>query len=181
MEIVNPADRGGHRWLRWVGLQGPPPEPDSWVPVAGGFRPDAAQAPAQPETALATDWTSGDATKLVDALSQVGIEARQRPYSFSGVSPTPGSATTMDTGAEAHVGVLVHERDRSRALPVVAEFKRDFDKAERESYETLTEKELTRQAMAAAGDAGSDEDLRVQPPRYAQWQPIDFREEDPEL
>ena len=34
--IENPKQ---HKWLKWVGLQEPPVEADSWVPVVRGLRP----------------------------------------------------------------------------------------------------------------------------------------------
>lgn len=177
MEIVESEDAGHHRWLRWVGLKEPPPDPDSWVPVARGFRPDAAQGPSPPEAALAADWASSDAVGLVDALSHAGIEARQRPYSFSGISTGHGGFT-MDSGAEVRIGVLVHNRDRSRAAPIVAEFKRALDETEERSYATLTDEELARQAMAPP-ELAAGGDATGRPPTYAQWQPHKFADEDP--
>jgi hypothetical protein len=42
VEIVGPSDGvdHGHAWLKWLGLQEPPPGADSWVPVARGSHLD---------------------------------------------------------------------------------------------------------------------------------------------
>jgi hypothetical protein len=117
VEIVQPTGDPKHTWLRWLGLQEPPLEPDSWVPVARGFDPDG----------LKTD-SSEMASRLVGLLSGAGIQAHQRSYEFdatrfAGAALVGASAS----GMEKRVAVLVHNRDRARATEITAEFKQDLE------------------------------------------------------
>lgn len=133
MEIVDTeTSPKQHVWLKWMGIQEPPLEADSWVPVARGLtdlRVDASDQEVSPVGA-----------ELVKRLGDAGIEARQRTYEFdeSYVSLMGGGGGAMET----HVAVLVHERDHARALPVAAEFNQEL--------ETVSDDELTKEALEAA-------------------------------
>jgi len=107
-------DRSGekpkHRWLAWVGLQEPPPDPDAWVPVATGRVDD-------PDTGA-----SNYASAVVRVLADAGIEAHQRPYV---VPDNAGlvAAALLDTRSvddRVRVAVLAHSVDLERARSVVA-------------------------------------------------------------
>jgi hypothetical protein len=131
MEIVETeTSPEQHVWLKWMGIQEPPLEADSWVPVVRGLT-DLDADPSQP-------GMSAVGARLVKLLSDAGIEARQRSYEFdeSYVSLYGGSGEI-----ETHVAVLVHERDHTRALPIAVE----LDK----TLEAVSDAELTREALDA--------------------------------
>jgi hypothetical protein len=120
-----------HAWLKWMGIQEPPLEADSWVPVARGLT-DLGSDPSQP-------GMSAVGARLVELLGDAGIEARQRSYQFdeSFTSLYGGGGGGMDT----HIAVLVHERDHERALPIAVELNKQLD--------TVADQELTKEALEA--------------------------------
>jgi hypothetical protein len=132
MEIVetetNPKQ---HIWLKWMGIQEPPLEADSWVPVVRGLA-DLDLDPAHP-------GLSPVGAELLKRLGEAGIEGRQRSYQFdeSFVSLYGGAGGHVET----HVAVLVHERDHPRALPIAVAFNKEL--------ETVTDAELTKEALEA--------------------------------
>jgi hypothetical protein len=136
MEIVEGSDSPKqHKWLRWVGLQDPPPEADSWVPVVRGLQISDVKT-----------HTSTLGARLVDRLSDAGIQAQQRSYEFNdrsagvqSVSGLPGLAGHIVT----RVAVLVHNRDRERATQIAIELDRES------KSQTISDEELTRLALDA--------------------------------
>jgi hypothetical protein len=103
-----------HRWLKWVGLEEPPVDPEAWMAVVKDLGVD--------------DVDSGvckAATRVAEALKAAGIEADQRVY----VRTDQGRVSGMSWGAfvggtpaadRVKVAVLVHNRDLERATSVVA-------------------------------------------------------------
>ena len=137
---MEPSGDPKHRWLEWLGLQEPPPEPDTWVPVARGFGIDEFKT-----------GSSKLAVRLVDVLSGAGIQAHQRSYEFDatrGVRVFSGAS-----GVVKRVAVLVHSRDRARAVEIAAEFERELERqrleGERELVSASDDEELARQALEA--------------------------------
>jgi hypothetical protein len=141
VEIVEPADNTKHRWLGWLGLQEPPPEPDSWVMVARGFGIDE----------LKKD-SSAIASRLVDLLSGAGIQAHQRSYEFDTTRVT-GGLSGATGGMVKRVAVLVHNRDRLQASEVAAEFEHELERERLEQGRELASAtfndELARDALEA--------------------------------
>jgi hypothetical protein len=140
VEILEASGDPKHRWLEWFGLQEPPAEPDSWVPVARGFGIDEFKT-----------GSSKLAVRLVDVLSGAGIQAHQRSYEFDatrGVRVFSGAS-----GVVKRVAVLVHSRDRARAVEIAAEFERELERqrleGERELVSASDDEELARQALEA--------------------------------
>lgn len=133
MEIVEPADDPKpHKWLKWVGLAEPPATADSWVPVVRGLGLSDLQT-----------HTSAAGARLVELLGAAGIEAQQRSYEFEqpyvrGVGSISG-LTGVGGQMVPRVAVLVHNRDRSRAIEVARELNRTLERA---------------QVMPDAGDEG---------------------------
>jgi hypothetical protein len=138
MEIVEPSDRE-HKWLEWLGLEEPPPEADSWVPIARDFRIDDVKA-----------GSSSEAARLVDELSRAGIQARQRSYELDAAVETEESLTlfaggaSVSSGSFTHVAVGVHNRDRARATEVVRQFEHESELELRRA-----DAELAREALEA--------------------------------
>jgi hypothetical protein len=140
MEIVEPSDNAQHKWLEWLGLEEPPPEPDSWVPIARDFHIDDVKT-----------GSSSVAARLVDRLSDAGIQARQRSYELDAAEETAESLTlfggggSLDSGSFRRVAVGVHNRDRAGATEVTTEFERESELELRRSDE-----ELAREALEAS-------------------------------
>jgi hypothetical protein len=142
MEIVDPSELTKHRhvWLEWLGLEGPPPDADSWVAVARGLLPDSPGAKA-----------SRLAAQMVDALTQAGIEARQRLYQFYNAD-TGGGASVFGLASqmEACVAVVVHDRDLLRANVVANGMKDDLQREAQEPLDgEISDAELARDALDA--------------------------------
>jgi hypothetical protein len=121
-----------HRWLHWVGLdeKDPPPDPDSWVPVASNLSVD------DPDTGR-----SALAAQIVGKLGRAGIDAHQRAYVppdtaflFAGTAPAD----------RVRVAVVVHERNEEQAKRVVTTVA-----ANPADLPPLSDQELTRQALEA--------------------------------
>jgi hypothetical protein len=132
MEIVETeTSPQQHIWLKWMGIQEPPLEAESWVPIVRGLT-DLGADPSQP-------GMSAVGARLVKLLAAAGIEAHQRSYQFdeSYVSLYGGGGGNMDT----HIAVLVHERDHERALPIAVELNKALD--------TVADEELTKEALEA--------------------------------
>jgi hypothetical protein len=142
VEIVEPVGNPKHTWLRWLGLQEPPLEPDSWVPVARGFGIHE----------FKTD-SSEEASRLVGMLSGAGIQARQRSYEFDASSATAALVGASGGGMVRRVAVLVHNRDRARATEITAEFEHELERqrlaVERELTSTGDSEEPAREAPEA--------------------------------
>jgi hypothetical protein len=118
VKIVEPAGNPKHTWLRWLGLQEPPLEPDSWVPVARGFGTDD----------FRTD-SSEMASRLVGLLSGAGIQAHQRSYEFDATRVAGAALVGASAGGMVkRVAVLVHDRDRARATEIAAEFEHELER-----------------------------------------------------
>jgi hypothetical protein len=146
VEIVEPAGNPKHTWLRWLGLQEPPLEPDSWVPVARGF--DIHEFKTDSEMA----------SRLVGLLSGAGIQAHQRSYEFDATSPTGALVGASGGGMVRRVAVLVHNRDRARATEITAEFEQELER-----QRLAVERELTssggEEPAREATEAGSPPDV----------------------
>jgi len=139
MEIVEPSDGREHKWLEWLGLEEPPPDADSWVPVARDFQIDDVNA-----------GSSSEAARLVDQLSRAGIQAQQRSYELDAAVETEESLNLFAGGAAVssesftHVAVGVHNRDRARATEIVRQFEHESELELKKA-----DAELTRQALEA--------------------------------
>jgi hypothetical protein len=120
-----------HKWLAWVGLQEPPPDPDAWVPVASG--------PVDNPTA----GTSRIAARIAETLQRAGIDTQQRRYvAQASVAGYGGGGS----GGGVGVAVLVHERDLERARTLSTEqWKSEFAR----KFEPISDEELTRLALQA--------------------------------
>jgi hypothetical protein len=103
-----------HRWLKWVGLQEPPADPDAWMAVVQDLTVDNVET-GHCERAF----------RVAEALKAAGIEAQQRAY----VRTDQGRVSGMSWGAfvggtpagdRVRVAVLVHNRDLEQANIVVA-------------------------------------------------------------
>jgi hypothetical protein len=133
MEIVETeTSPKQHIWLKWMGIQEPPLEADSWVPIVRGLT-DLDADPSQP-------GMSAVGARLVKLLGDAGIDARQRSYQFD--ESYVGLYGLGGGGLDTHVAVLVHERDQQRALPIAVELNK--------TLEAASEAELTREALDAA-------------------------------
>jgi hypothetical protein len=103
------AEKPKHRWLAWVGLQEPPPDPEAWVPVATGPVDDSGTG------------ASSYASTISQALTDAGIEARQRPYVVPDNRGLAAALLVVNQSAadRVRVAVLVRARDLERARSVV--------------------------------------------------------------
>ena len=149
VEIVDASDLPKqHKWLRWAGLEDPPPEADSWVPIVRGL------ACSDRET-----HTSTMGARLVDRLSDAGIEAQQRSYEFD-VPSSPGQTISGLVGFGGSMGgrmalrvaVLVHNRDRERAVQIAIQLSHQFQQEETDRAQKappISDEELTREALEA--------------------------------
>jgi hypothetical protein len=103
-----------HRWLKWMGLQEPPVDPEAWMAVVQDLAVDDVETGLCEKAAL-----------VAEALKEAGIEAQQRAYvradqgRISGVAwgALVGGASAGD---RVRVAVLVHNRDLEQAKIVVA-------------------------------------------------------------
>lgn len=136
------SDTPKRRWLKWVGLQESPPDPDAWASIVTGIRID------NPATG-----TSDSAAGIVEILRRAGIEAQQQVYalpdqvklsSIGGVDGSPGP----DAADRLRVSVLVHNRDLERAtgLPELQQELRH------RQVSPLSDEELTRQSLQAGAE-----------------------------
>ena len=134
MEIVERSgERKPHRWLKWAGLEAPPLEADSWVPIVRGLT-----------VSDAATHTSTLGTRLVGLLGDAGIEAQQRSYQYDDSLPMPfGSIGSLET----RVAVLVHNSDVARATEIAAQLNETLD--EETNERRVSDEELTRQALEA--------------------------------
>ena len=131
MEIVETdSSPKQHVWLKWMGLQEPPIEPDSWVPVVRGLT-NLDVDPASP-------GTSTVGARLVKLLSDAGIEARQRSYQFD-ESYVTNIYSDEKGEMETRIAVLVHERDHARAVAIAVELDKTL---EGEETKLITDEEL---------------------------------------
>lgn len=135
MEFVDPSDahRHQHRWLEWLGLEEPPPESDTWVPVVRGCHVDKT-------------GSSRTASRLVDQLSTAGIEARQRSYEFD--TSSYAAVGMFNGGVVTRIAVLVHNRDRARASEIAAKLVEELKQESKRGPE-VSEAELTQLALDA--------------------------------
>jgi hypothetical protein len=106
--------REQHRWLKWVGLQEPPVDPEAWMAVVQDLTVDDV------ETGLCEK-----AIAVTEALKAAGIEAQQRAYVRADQGRLSGVAWGALVGGAAagdrvRVAVLVHNRDLEEAKIVVA-------------------------------------------------------------
>jgi hypothetical protein len=113
--MSDPNEAPKHRWLKWVGLQEPPVDPDAWMAVAKDLGVDDAET-----------GVSEVASRIADALTAAGIEAHQRVYA----RPDQGrnsSFTLQSFGGglpaanRVRIAVVVHNRDLERAQKLVAD------------------------------------------------------------
>lgn len=104
MEIVQAADgvQHEHKWLEWLGLEEPPPDVDSWVPVARAFGIDERET-----------GSSSEAARLIEVLKRAGIEGQQRSYYVD--LTADWRLMSLTSGNANRVAVFVHERDLDRA------------------------------------------------------------------
>jgi uncharacterized protein with PIN domain len=115
MEIVGATEnQRQHKWLTWVGLQEPPLDADSWVPVVRGLR--------------VSDEQSGKSklgARLIKLLADGNIRAEQQAYEFASGQYSRGavSGLLMMGGDQAvhRIAVMVHRRDQPRATEIATE------------------------------------------------------------
>ena len=122
-----------HEWLKWVGLEEEPEDPDAWDPVARDLPVE------NPDT-----HSSEAASQIASALSAGGITAHQRTYVAPDQSSSGWYGLNFDGGpgpsSRVRAAVLVHHRDLERATQLVTEqFMPD----------PISDEELTRQALEA--------------------------------
>jgi hypothetical protein len=117
VEIVSASENPKqNRWLKWVGLQGPPIDADSWVPVVRGLR--------------ASDEQFGNSkvgTRLIKLLAEASIQAEQQSYEFADDQYSRGSISglRMMGGRTVHrIAVMVRQRDQQRAIEIATELNR---------------------------------------------------------
>lgn len=91
---------GDHRWLHWLGLDEPPPDPAAWIPVA-------TDCPVE-DPVKGSSETAG---KIVKVLADGGVEAHQRAY----VRADQMALVGPEAADRIRVAVLVHNRDLDRA------------------------------------------------------------------
>lgn len=94
--------------------------------------------------------TSATGTRLVGLLSDAGIEAQQRSYEFDAPSSggqTVGFAGNLGGQMVARVAVLVHNRDRERAVQIAREMNQQLERARRSP--PIADDELMREALEA--------------------------------
>jgi hypothetical protein len=122
-----------HSWLRWVGLEGPPEDPDAWDPVIRDL-------PVEDDEAGASEAAS----QIAAALAAAGIKAHQRVYVTPDQSSTGWYGMAFDGGpgpsSRVRAAVLVHHRDVEQASKLIAE---QF------TPEAISDEELTRQSLEA--------------------------------
>ena len=142
MEIVDPTEltKHHHQWLEWLGLEEPPPNADSWVAVARGFLPDG---PDEKSSRLAS--------QMVNALTQAGIQARQRLYQFYNADMGSGGGMFgLATGMETCVAVVVPDKDLPRANAVANSIKDEIQKEAQEPLDgEISDAQLTQDALEA--------------------------------
>jgi hypothetical protein len=146
MEIVEASDLPKqHKWLRWAGLEAPPLEADSWVPIVRGLACSDRDA-----------HTSSTGTRLAQLLGAAGIEAQQRSYQFDDLD-SPGQTISGLIGFRGSMGgrmvlrvaVLVHNRDRERALQIAVELNQQDETERAQRAPWISDEELTREALEA--------------------------------
>ena len=102
------------RWLKWMGLQEPPIDPDAWMAVVQDLGVD------DTETGFCEE-----ASRIADALNAAGIEAQQRAYARADQGRNSGFTLQAFVGGlpaanRVRVAVVVHSRDLERAQKLVA-------------------------------------------------------------
>lgn len=126
-----------HRWLKWVGLEEPPEEPDAWDPVASDLPVENPEA-----------GSSEAASQIAAALAAAGIQAHQRIYVAADESSTGWYGLNFSGGpgpsSRVRAAVLVHHRDLEPATKLVAE---QFAPG------AISDEELTRQALEAGEES----------------------------
>lgn len=110
--MTGPVPHYGHKWLKWLGLEEPPADPDAWMAVVQDL----------PVENIETGY-SAMAHRLTEALTAAGIEAHQRAYA----RPDQGNTSSFSmrtliggdpTAARVRIAVVVHSRDLERARQV---------------------------------------------------------------
>lgn len=102
-------------WLKWVGLQAPPVDPDAWMAVAQDLAID------DPEAGV-----SEAASQISAALAAAGIVAQQRVYARPDQGRTSAFTLQALVGGlpaanRVRVAVLVHSRDLEQAKKIVVD------------------------------------------------------------
>jgi hypothetical protein len=102
------------KWLKWVGLQEPPIDPDAWIAVAKDLGVDNAETGVSEEASL-----------IADALKAAGIEAHQSVYARPDQGRNSGFTLQAFVGGlpaadRIRIAVVVHHRDFERAQKLVA-------------------------------------------------------------
>lgn len=127
-----------HRWLKWMGLQEHPEDPDAWVAVTTDLPIDDD-----------SNGSSELASRIVARLSEAGIEAQQKSYVRPDTMRTVGTSygILFDAGPAApdriRFAVIVRHRDLERAGQLVAEVSRES------APRPISDAELTRQSLEA--------------------------------
>jgi hypothetical protein len=103
------------RWLKWVGLQEPPIDPEAWMAVAQDLGVDDSEA-----------GSSEVATQISEALTAAGIESHQRVYARPDAGRTSAFTLQALVGGlpaanRVRIAIVVHNRDLERAKSLVAE------------------------------------------------------------
>jgi len=134
--MQGPENTHEHKWLKWVGLEEEPEEPDAWDPVVSDL------AVEDPE-----EGSSEAASQIEAALAAAGIQAHRRVYIAPDQSSTGWYGLNFSGGpgpsSRVRAAVLVHHRDLERATSVIdAQF----------TPEAISDEELTRQALEAGED-----------------------------
>lgn len=141
MEIIEPSKSPKqHFWLKWAGLQEPPLDADSWVPVVRGLHISDRKTQSS---------SIGD--RFVARLIDAGVEAEQRVYVTYDMPADP-VPTSLSGGATTRVAVIVHRRDEDVARRIATQMAQtlEHERQEREKRLPLVpEQELEREALDA--------------------------------
>lgn len=121
--MAEPERAPKRRWLKWIGLQEPPIDPDAWMAVAQDLGVDDAES-----------GFSEAASRIADALKAAGIEAHQRVYARPDQGRTSAFTLQALVGGlpaanRVRIAVVVHNRDLERAKSIVSNLPMPQDEA----------------------------------------------------
>lgn len=127
------------KWLKRLGLEAGPPDPDAWTAIATGLRISDPAA-----------GTSDAAAAIIEVLAGAGIEAQQRVYVLPDEVKLTIFGPNADHGPDAadrlRAAVMVHNRDHERAT-ALPEIQQELQ-PQADAY-PFSDDELARQSLQA--------------------------------